>query len=471
MLFGVFILSLSTILLSNVNQVKADQVCTWTCSSSSSFSSIVSSPSTSSEAACARFGPASNFVLPEYAPSKTLSIVFDTTGGMREDLVNLRLAATSIVNKFLGYKSNPIEDYVLSLFKDGNDSGYEVKRTKDPQEFLRWLREITAVGGDDCPANSLLGLINALELSRPNSIAFVFTDGDARDHPLADEVFKLVQKSQTIVNFLITGNCQWQGADPRPRQVYFDIAEFSGGSVFDLPKFEVGRLLLGLSYQLQREFVTIEALELSATDRLRENIFKVDSSVTRLTISTTGRQSLINVKKLERSGWSEVDFRNSFVAENEMIITLNATGGTYKLLTNAVNDYSIRIGGMAKLSIDFGFSLDLASNITQTSYEPWCNRKNFLSIFVRNHKLIKCIHKITLIPLSLGERDVHVEKVELPFMRRDGHIYTTQKVTLPSTGFKIRVAGFDEKGNEFERTISTGILGKYNFNHIIMVKL
>lgn len=49
---------------------------------------------------------------------KSLLIVFDTTGSMGKDLVEMRGGANDIVNNFARRSEQPIFNYVLSLFND-----------------------------------------------------------------------------------------------------------------------------------------------------------------------------------------------------------------------------------------------------------------------------------------------------------------------------------------------------------------
>lgn len=49
---------------------------------------------------------------------KSLVIVFDGTGSMHDDLVQMRDAAKEIVNSLLAKEDKPIKNFVLVVFKD-----------------------------------------------------------------------------------------------------------------------------------------------------------------------------------------------------------------------------------------------------------------------------------------------------------------------------------------------------------------
>lgn len=411
---------------------------------------------TAAEAACLQYGPPpqdSNRTV--YAPSKTLSIILDTTGSMWDDLQSLRSAAVEIVKKFVSYENNPIEDYVLSLF---NDPGAELKITKDSEIFLQWLNEIVPGGGGDCPELAMEGIINALKVSRPNSIAFVFTDADALDYGRVNEAIDLVQEKQTIVNFLTTEDCQFEwGALPIQRKVFFDIAQLSGGIVFSMIRPDVDRVLLAIINQLERDFTIINSFELPR-DIEATRTLKIDSSVSQVTISMNGLNPVIRLKLVNIYDESEttVSFNTTFSDEQIRIITFNTAGGTYRLTTRAETDYSVRIGGITNLKFEFGFSLDPPTSMADTSLEPSWKHQNYLSIHVQNHKFIMCLFKATIIPLDNGE--FLFEEFDVWFMYREEVMYFTEKFTMPRGGFKIRISGFDADGLEFERIRSTGIV-------------
>lgn len=51
-------------------------------------------------------------------PKKSLLIVFDGTNSMRDDLIQMRNAAKQIINNLYVREDKPIENYVLTVFKD-----------------------------------------------------------------------------------------------------------------------------------------------------------------------------------------------------------------------------------------------------------------------------------------------------------------------------------------------------------------
>lgn len=64
----------------------------------------------------------------------------------------------------------------------------------------RSLNYLQLQGGGDCPELSIGGILKGLQLGRPHSYMYVFTDATAKDCHLADKAIELVQQKQSKVN-------------------------------------------------------------------------------------------------------------------------------------------------------------------------------------------------------------------------------------------------------------------------------
>lgn len=71
--------------------------------------------------------------------------------------------------------------------------------TTDHKLMMQRLNSISIYGGGDCPEASVEAVQQALQLSRPNSYIYVFTDARSKDYHLAPQVLSLVQKKQSQV--------------------------------------------------------------------------------------------------------------------------------------------------------------------------------------------------------------------------------------------------------------------------------
>lgn len=409
---------------------------------------------------CGVYGPTPSFDAPNItilSHTKTLNIIFDTTGSMRDDIDSLRSAAKEIVEKLRSSPVNPISDYVLSLL---NDPGSSLFQTTDPDKFLSRLDMIIPNGDGDCSEVALEGIINALQVSKPYSYAYVFTDADALDYERVDEVIELSQKKQITVSFLTTGTCF--DLDAPGRLVIDQIALYSGGVVYDITRDEVDNILLAISEELDIDFVIIDAFKYKLM-RYDETVTSVniDASFTSVTITINGRRSIIRVTL---SNGLSVNVTTIFENESMKIIRFPTTGGNYNITTFAESFYSLRISGISSIKFKFGFSPGMPFNIAETTVEPEWNYKNHLTVFYLDPKsFIKCLLKVTIIPIKTIPRPF--EYLSEEFDNKINHLfydtwilYTTVRFTMPRGGFKIRVSGYDKFGNYFERLIPTGLI-------------
>lgn len=64
------------------------------------------------------------------------------------------------------------------------------------------LNKVHVYGGGDCPEKSLGGIQMALDVSRPRSFVYVFTDATALDHRIVGKVLDMIQRTQSQVGLI-----------------------------------------------------------------------------------------------------------------------------------------------------------------------------------------------------------------------------------------------------------------------------
>ncbi|KAM9477192.1 von Willebrand factor A domain-containing protein 7-like [Clarias gariepinus] len=190
----------------------------------------------------AAIGDAEFLRLMGLSQTSVLCFVIDTTGSMSDDIAEVRRVASSIIDSKKGNAAQQSE-YILVPF---NDPDYgPLTRTTDPHVFKQSLNALVAHGGGDAPEMCLSGLQLALTGSPPGTEIFVFTDDDAKDKMLRNTVQALIERTKSVVTFMLTNNLRRRRRSNRffggqqfnsIKEVYQDLAQASGGHAIRVTK-------------------------------------------------------------------------------------------------------------------------------------------------------------------------------------------------------------------------------------------
>ncbi|KAG8182020.1 hypothetical protein JTE90_013951 [Oedothorax gibbosus] len=385
--------------------------------------------------------------IPEGA--STLAFVFDITGSMYDDLVQVIEGAARILSTILARREKAIHNYVLVPFHDPDVGPVTV--TTDPDLFQRHLKELYVQGGGDCPEMSIGAIKLALEVSHPNSHIYVFTDARSKDYYLLDDVLKLIQRKQSQVVFVMTGDC---GNHSHPGyQAYERIASTSSGQVFHLMKSDVDEVLNFVRVSLQARKVNLFAVDRHAGD-LREFPFDVDGSLREFTVSVSGESPVVTVIN---SRGQVVDQTNGLIEllhhKNISIVNLKEPEpGRWKLRVNSEGPHTIRATGLSKIDFLHGFSRQPTDNLKETYHRPLKGAPTYLLV------------NATDLPESATFKNVKIIDLEgknlqnIPLQRFPGsNLFNATRFFPPNEYFHLKVLGSDEHGYPIERMTSTAI--------------
>lgn len=64
---------------------------------------------------------------------------------------------------------------------------------------MKKINAIEIKGGDDCPEMGISAVVEALNVVKPNSYIYVFTDASSKDTHLVDKALELIQRKQCQV--------------------------------------------------------------------------------------------------------------------------------------------------------------------------------------------------------------------------------------------------------------------------------
>ncbi|XP_042287705.1 von Willebrand factor A domain-containing protein 7-like [Thunnus maccoyii] len=300
--------------------------------------------------------------------SKALCFVIDTTKSMSDDIETVRNVASSIINSQVGTENEP-SVYILVPF---NDPGFgPLIRTTDPQVFKDALNSLTATGGGDEEELSLSGLQLALTAAPTSSDIFVFTDAPAKDKDLKSTVIALIERTQTVVNFMITGstvlNRRRRRDDKQQHskiaatdvQLYRDLAQASGGQAIEVTKSELPAATSIITESSSSSLVTL--LQAARSPGKADNFsFVVDETVTKLTVYITGRSFTFTLISPTGESQQSTDTTGSLISASQSVgnfqtLQLNTQVGQWEMRMVSTNPYTLKVIGQSPIDFLFDF--------------------------------------------------------------------------------------------------------------------
>ncbi|XP_074654070.1 hemicentin-1-like [Tubulanus polymorphus] len=379
-----------------------------------------------------------------------MAFVFDVTGSMYDDLLQVIEGAAKILRTTLARRDKPLYNYVLVPFHDPEIGPVTV--TTDPDEFQEELRNLYVQGGGDCPEMSVGAIRLALQVSLPNSFVYVFTDARSKDFYLTEQVLTLIQKKQSQVVFVMTGDC---GNTSAPGfKAYETIAATSSGQVFLLKKSQVNQVLNFVEVAVQSRKVNVLSVDLKSG---RESIeLPIDSKLPNITVSLSGELPqviLVDPKGKRYTAGNGLD--TLLKLKKALIVSINdPKPGLWKLIVESSSPHSLRVTGLSTLDFVHGFSRKPTLNLNETDHRPVQGIPTYVVLNSTDLKPPGRFTKLTLVDLY-GKSLIEVPIVQDPSRP---HLYNVSSFMPPAEGFFfLKVEGVDELGYRFQRKTPTAL--------------
>ncbi|XP_078121619.1 von Willebrand factor A domain-containing protein 7-like isoform X2 [Sander vitreus] len=300
--------------------------------------------------------------------SKALCFVIDTTKSMSDDIEAVKTVTSSIINSEVGTENEP-SVYILVPFNDP-DFGPLIK-TADPKVFKTFINSLPATGGGDEEELSLSGLQLALSSAPPNSEIFLFTDAPAKDRQMKNTVIALIERTQTVVNFMISGsttlNRRRRSEDNQKlhriaesdAQLYRDLAQASGGLAIEVTKSELPVATSIITDSSSSSLVTL----LQATRNPGKTdtfYFIVDETVINLTVYITGRSVHFTLISPKGESQQSTDTTGPLITASQSVgnfktLRLKKEVGLWEMKMVSTNSYTLKAIGQSPIDFLFDF--------------------------------------------------------------------------------------------------------------------
>ncbi|KAK9536522.1 hypothetical protein VZT92_006296 [Zoarces viviparus] len=385
--------------------------------------------------------------------SKALCFVIDTTKSMSDDIAAVRTVTSSIIKSKVGREDEP-SVYILVSFNDP-DFGPLIKTT-DPNVFKSAINSLSAAGGGDEGELSLSGLQLALTGAPSNSEVFLFTDAPAKDKHLKSTVIALIERTQTVVNFMISGSTllnrrkRINDTKIRPRiaasdaQLYRDLAQASGGLAIEVTKNELPVATSIITESSTSSLVTLlqAARSPGKTDTFS---FIVDETVTNLKVYITARSLAFTLTSPTGESQQSTDGTGSLITASQSVgnfktLQLRRQVGLWKIKMASSNPYTLKVIGQSP--IDFLFDFVEAPQGPLTGYDALDTRPR---AGVNGNLLVTLTGSdsatVTEVALVKSSGSEEIKGVVEP---QGGGSFLVHVDMMPSVEFVVRVKGQDE---------------------------
>ncbi|XP_018423441.1 PREDICTED: uromodulin-like [Nanorana parkeri] len=266
---------------------------------------------------------------------------------MGDDMYYLKLANGWLLDRIIARFPCGIRQYTMVEFNDPTVGPVRITYSKD--EFAYFFNNLEAYDGGDCPELAIAGLKLALENSPDKSFILVLTDASALDYnnaSLVNEVYRLLDTTQSQVFFVVTGLC---GSLNDPDfLIYRDIASRSFGHVFQVNAADLNIVFNYLDFTLSKPVNNSKALfsgdyedgknsdSFTVSDNFTSLLVTSDGVISSLEIS--GPDSKTNIKTLVNETWGSI------------YIIKDPVRGNWTIEVEGSGKYSVRVEGLIFMS-------------------------------------------------------------------------------------------------------------------------
>jgi len=319
--------------------------------------------------------------------------------------------------------------------------------TENATEIIEELKKVEVVpsANFDCPENALSGLKAGLDVALPSSIVYLFTDAPANDIELFENVSAIILKKQITVNCLISNSC---GKRDEKYEVFSKISNLGYGLTYEVEKNNFNDILQSIKDDINSNHKFLKTIKSVNNKAIKFN-FDIDDTVSELKITMAGGDQGYQIKN---PSYGDAQTKSKFITEGIKILNFkNPMKGNWKI---EVKDDFVTISVISDLKLEFGFSIDVVNDKSETVPQPISGVKNILSIFVPDSLKIEKLSNVLLLVAPMNESESTFKK-SFNLAKQSDELYVTDPFQLPKNPFKIFLEGKDTNDNTIWRTISS----------------
>ncbi|XP_044162628.1 LOW QUALITY PROTEIN: von Willebrand factor A domain-containing protein 7 [Bufo gargarizans] len=378
-----------------------------------------------------------------------LSFVLDTTGSMGEEITSARLQSRNIIQRQRRTLLEP-DYYILVPFHD--PSFGPVYKTSDPEEFLKVLDSLHALGGGDEPEMCLSALQLALINTPPHSEIFVFTDASSKDEHLRSNVEALIQERKMKVSFLITEDPSRTRARSRREllrpnrfDLYAELASVSGGQIIFTNNQDISEVAKVITDSAYFDVVTL--LHVQTTEGgIAHHVFLVDEFLHSVTLYING--DIREFRIHDPRGRKQNGRRQSYGKFTRVFLSDPLQVGNWTIFMKTVEPYSIHVQGRS--SVDFLYYFGTPVNGSHPGLYELNNQPVAGVPVILVVDAIGLPESANLSHVSLTSRNGETQTAELETANQAG-LFTAKISDIPIGEFSVGVRGQDGRGLQLKR--------------------
>ncbi|XP_012372192.1 hemicentin-2 [Octodon degus] len=392
--------------------------------------------------------------LPPASGDATLAFVFDVTGSMWDDLMQVIDGASRILEQTLR-SGSLVANYALVPFHDP-DIG-PVTLTVDPVVFQKELRELYVQGGGDCPEMSVGAIKAAVEVANPGSYIYVFSDARAKDYHKKEELLQILQLKQSQVVFVLTGDC---GDRTHPGYLaYEEIASTSSGQVFHLDKQQVAEVLKWVESAIQASKVHLLSTDHEVGGEHTWGL-PFDASLKEVTISLSGPGPEIEVRDPLGRVLQQDEGLNVLLSipDSAKVVAFKPEHpGLWSVKVYSSGRHSVRITGISDINFRAGFSTQPSLDLNHTI--EWPLEGVPISLVINSTGLQAPGHLDSVELTHNSGRPLLTLPVQPLSNESTSQLWAGPPFHAPKERFYLKVKGKDPEGNSLLRVSGVSYSG------------